>query len=90
MSEAIDKTEGQAAPIWDQLRFEARRAADEEPALASYLDASILSHTSFASALAFHLAEKVSNRRMTALQIGEICDQTYAAAPSIVEAAIPD
>lgn len=83
----IDKSEGQPAPIWDQLRFEARRAAEEEPSLSSYLDACILSHAGFSSALAFHLAEKLSSRRLTALQIGEICDQVYAADPSIVEAA---
>lgn len=90
MSDAIEKSEGLSAPVWDQLRFDARRAAEAEPALASYLDASILSHGNFASALAFHLAEKLSNRRMTALQIGEICDQIYAADPSIVEAAEHD
>ena len=90
MSEAIDKAQGKSAPIWDQLRFEARRASEEEPALASYLDAAILSHNNFASALAFHLAEKLSSRRFTALQVGEICDQVYTADPSIIEAAEHD
>ena len=77
MSQSIEKSDGQSAPIWDQLRYEERRASAEEPALSSYLDACILSHSNFASALAFHLAEKLSNRRLTALQIGEICDQVY-------------
>ncbi len=81
---------GQSAPVWQQLRFEARSAAEEEPSLSSYINAAILSHTTFASALAFHLAEKVSGRRLNSLQIREICQQAYAADPGIIAAAERD
>lgn len=79
-----------APPVWDQLRYEARRAADEEPALSSYLDAAILAHFNFASSLAYHLSEKISGHRLNALQIREICQQAYAADPSIIAAAERD
>lgn len=79
-----------AAPVWEQLRYDARVAASQEPALASYLDAAILSQHSFDASLAFHLAEKVSGRRLTAMQIREICHEAYLADPGIVEAAKRD
>ena len=90
MSDNLSKTVGQSAPVWEQLRYEARTAVDQEPALASYIDAAILSHPTFASALAFHLAEKVSGKRLNSLQIREICGQAYAADSQIVLAAERD
>lgn len=81
---------GSAAPVWEQLRYDARQAAREEPALASYLDAAILSQSCLASAMAFHLAEKVSGKRLKAMQIREICHEAYEADPAIVEAAKRD
>lgn len=80
------ETMSQMPPVWEQLRFEARAVAEHEPALSSYLDAAILSHTGLASALAFHLAEKVSGKRLNALQIREICHQAHGADASIVAA----
>ena len=90
MSDPLPKTGGQMPPVWQQLRYEARNVAEQEPALASYLDAAILSHAEFGSALAFHLAEKVSGKRLNALQIREICNQAYQADTSIVAAAERD
>lgn len=84
------ETEVHLAPVWEQLRYEARMAADQEPALASYVDAAILSHTNLASSLAYHLAEKVSGKRLDALQIRAICHQAYLADPGIVRAAERD
>lgn len=90
MSEQSTLSTGQEAPVWDQLRYEARLAAEQEPALSSYIDAAILSHSTFRAALAFHLAEKVSGRRLNALQIRKICDQAYNSDASIVIAAEQD
>lgn len=78
------------APVWEQLRYEARMAAQQEPALASYIDAAILSQTNLGTALAFHLAEKVSGKRLNALQIREICNQAYLADTAIIKAAERD
>jgi len=76
--------------IWAQLRFEAREAMDEEAVLSSYLDAAILRQPDLASALAFHLAEKLSSRRMTALQIQETFLQAYDDDQAMVRAAERD
>jgi serine O-acetyltransferase len=76
--------------LWTKLRFEAREAARDEPALSTYLDAAILNQPDLASALAFHLAEKLSDRRMTALQVQEIFQQAYDDEPAIVQAAERD
>ena len=89
MNDTIETPSAQV-PVWQQLRFEAREAAEHEPALASYIDAAILSHSSFASALAFHLAEKVSGKRVNALQVREICRQAYTHDPTIIHSAERD
>ncbi|KAF8678614.1 hypothetical protein HU200_046233 [Digitaria exilis] len=47
--------------VWSQIKAEARRDADAEPALASFLYATVLSHPSLARSLAFHLANKLSS-----------------------------
>lgn len=82
--------QGQTAPVWQRLRFEAKEATREEPALSSYLNAAILNHDSLGCALGYHLAEKLSGRRLDSQQIREICDQAFTDAPEIVEAAERD
>ena len=90
MSEDLSGVSGQSAPVWEQLRYEARMMAEQEPVIASYVDSAILSHKVFDAALAFHLAEKVSGKRLNALQIREICAQAYKSDPAIIVAAIRD
>ncbi|MBI1362316.1 MAG: serine O-acetyltransferase [Alphaproteobacteria bacterium] len=72
------------APIWPRLRYDARAAAEQEPALASYLNATVLNHQKFSEALCYQLAQKAGGPDMSALQIREICEQAYEADPSIV------
>jgi len=84
------EVEPSSEAVWAQLRFEAREAAREEPSLSSYLDAAIICQPDLASALAFHLAEKLSDPRMTALQVQEIILQAYDEDPAIVRAAERD
>ncbi|MEL6324057.1 MAG: serine O-acetyltransferase [Pseudomonadota bacterium] len=90
MSTSNETRAQELASLWTRLRFEAREAANEEPALASYLDAAILSHDRFSCALAYHMAEKLSGKRLNALQIREIVHQAHGADPSIVVAAERD
>ncbi|KAK9077606.1 hypothetical protein SSX86_005943 [Deinandra increscens subsp. villosa] len=47
--------------IWQKLKDEARFDIDQEPILSSYYFTSILSHSSFESALANHISMKLSN-----------------------------
>jgi serine O-acetyltransferase len=81
---------GAPAPIWQRLRFDARQAADQESALASYLNATVLNHESFAEALCYQLAQKAGGPDMSALAIREICEEAYKSDPSIVTAAERD
>lgn len=75
---------GKAPPIWQRLRFEAKAAADAEPALASYLNATILNHDNLRDALCYHLAQKAAGPEMNALQIREICEEAYTAQPGLL------
>lgn len=45
--------------VWMQIKAEARRDAESEPALASYLYSTILSHSSLERSLSFHLGNKL-------------------------------
>lgn len=45
--------------LWAQIKAEARRDAECEPALASYLYSTILSHSSLERSLSFHLGNKL-------------------------------
>ena len=78
---------GAPPPPWTRLRFEAKAAAADEPALSSYLDAAILSHETICQALAFHLAEKLSSRETGAQQIRHIIATVYDHEHALVETA---
>jgi serine O-acetyltransferase len=45
--------------VWTQIKAEARRDADAEPALAFFLYATVLSHPSLPRSLSFHFANKL-------------------------------
>jgi len=75
---------------WARMRVEAAAAAAEEPALASFLHATILNHDSFVGALSFRLAQKVSDREMNAMLWREVCNEAFVSEPGIVDAALID
>lgn len=56
---ATTDPDAEKAWLWTQIKAEARRDADAEPALASYLYSTILSHSSLERSLAFHLGNKL-------------------------------
>ena len=81
---------GAAPPPWKRLQFEAKAAAADEPALASYVNAAILSHDTLCQALAFHLAEKLASREIGAQQSHHVIATAYSHDSTIVEAAAQD
>ena len=81
---------GAPAPAWNRLRFEARAAAADEPALASYLNAAILAHSTLCQALSYHLAEKLGNTATSTQQVRQTLAEAYDADHSLVEAAEAD
>ena len=77
-------------PVWAALRNQAEHVAATEPQLASMLHAVILSHTDIAGALAYQLARKLGDQELRAMSLREICEDAYAADPSLIEAAHAD
>lgn len=77
-------------PIWQTIRQETRAQAENEPALASFLHATILNHSSLEAALSFHLANKLANPAISALQIREIIESALLEEPGIGEAVRAD
>lgn len=80
----------QKLALWTRLRYDAKDAAAHEPALASFLNASILNHDSLSEALAYTLAHKAGDAHICALQLREICAEAFAADPGVIDAAERD
>ncbi|WP_218311561.1 serine O-acetyltransferase [Alteromonas antoniana] len=76
--------------FWLTLKQEAQRVADNEPLLASFIHACILTHHNFESSLSFILSNKMADDVMPALAIREVFDEAYLLEPAITEAAIED
>ena len=70
-------------PVWSDLREEAVRMAAAEPALASFVHATILNHERMEQALSYHLAQKLRNDDVGAMQLRQVFDQAFADAPSL-------
>jgi serine O-acetyltransferase len=77
-------------PVWAALRNEAERSVRDEPALASLLNAVILSHDTMADALSYQFARKVGDQELRAMSAREIADEAYEADPSLIAAAEAD
>jgi serine O-acetyltransferase len=72
-------------PVWSDLREEAIRMAAGEPALASFVHATILNHERLEEALTYHLAQKLGNDDVGAMQVRQVFDQAFTDAPVIGE-----
>ena len=84
------QTKGAPAPVWQKLRFDARQAAEQEPARSSYLAATVLNHENFSDALCYQLAQKSGGPDISAMAIREIFEEAYVRDPSIVAVAERD
>ncbi|WP_370979860.1 serine O-acetyltransferase [Agaribacterium sp. ZY112] len=74
MSVQTTTTKKHKDPVWQRIRDETHEQAEQEPALASFLHATILNHDTLESALSYHLANKLANPAISALQIREIIE----------------
>lgn len=68
-------------PVWSDLREEAIRMAAAEPVLASFVHATILNHERLEQALTYHLAQKLGNDDVGAMQVHQVFDQAFVDAP---------
>lgn len=76
--------------FWLRLKQEAEVVVKQEPLLASYIHACILTHHNFESALSFILSNKMKDEVMPVMSIREVFDEAYLLQPQIVEAAVHD
>jgi len=83
-------TQEKTPPVWAALRNQAEHAAKAEPALASLLNAVILSHDNLADALTFQLARKLGDQEMRAMTAREFAADAFDSDPALVAAAEAD
>jgi serine O-acetyltransferase len=69
--------------IWTRIRAEVEADAAEEPALASFLHTTVLSHQRLEDALSFILAEKLGSQNITALSLREFFREAFDSDPAI-------
>ncbi|MDF2900230.1 MAG: cysE [Phenylobacterium sp.] len=77
-------------PVWASLRMEAERAAKAEPALASLLNAVVLSHDNLGDALSYQLARKLGDQELRAMSLRELAEAAYRSDPRLVGVAEAD
>jgi len=70
-------------PIWSAMRDQAKILAGQEPALASFVHATILNHDRLEDALSYHLAKKIGGDDVSPMLAREIFVQAIAADPEI-------
>ncbi len=77
-------------PIWEALCHEAKELAENEPALASFVHATILKHDRLEGALSYHLAKKIGGEDLSPMLTREIFEEAIGADASIAAAVRAD
>jgi serine O-acetyltransferase len=77
-------------PVWSRMREEAEGLIRGEPALASFIHATILNHDRLEHALSYHLAKKIGGEDLSPMLTREIFDEAIESDPSIGEAVRAD
>lgn len=72
--------------LWQTILSETRDQAANEPALASFLHATVLNHDTLEAALSYHLANKLGSSEISDLQVREIIEKAFKSEPSIGQA----
>lgn len=70
-------------PVWAQLVIEAEQAVKDEPLLGGLVHSSVLYHGTLERALSYRISMKLASGEMAGQLIREICDDAYAADPSL-------
>ena len=79
-----------ADPVWERIREETARHANDEPILASFLHASILNHNKLEKALAFHLASQLDSSTASSLLLRDVMLEAMAGDSGISESVRAD
>lgn len=72
--------------VWEMIRSDAEYEASQEPLLASFMHATILSHSSLEQALSFHIANQLTSAAMIGTQIQALMLEVYAKDESLKDA----
>lgn len=83
-------TAEEAIWLWTQIKAEARRDAEAEPALASYLYSTILSHSSLERSLSFHLGNKLCSSTLLSTLLYDLFLNNFSSDPDLRAAASAD
>ncbi|MCA3710572.1 MAG: serine O-acetyltransferase [Phenylobacterium sp.] len=91
MTKTLEVIDPRAAPpVWAALRNEAEHTARTEPALASLVNAVILSNDNLGDALSYQLAHKLGDQELRAMSLRELAIQAYRTSPELVVTAEAD
>lgn len=77
-------------PLWSAMRAEAESLANNEPALSSFIHATILAHDRLEEALAYNIAKKIGGEDLSPMMTHEIVEDALAADPEIAAAVRAD
>src|SRR4029077_108938 len=69
--------------FWEQIQAEARREAEREPVLVSFLFASVLRHRNLEDAFGAILANKMQTPDMQAILVRDLINEAFTEDPSI-------
>ena len=69
--------------FWEQIRSEARREAEREPLLVSFLHASVLAHQKLEDGLSLILANKLHTPDLPAVMLRDLINETFCADAAI-------
>ena len=83
-------TEEEDAWVWNHIKAEAKRDAEAEPALASYLYSTILSHSSLDRSLSFHLGNKLCSSTLLSTLLYDLFLNAFSSDSNLRSAAIAD
>ncbi|KAL5975599.1 hypothetical protein ACLOJK_019924 [Asimina triloba] len=87
---SAESEEDESAWLWSQIKVEARRDGESEPALASYLHSTILSHSSLERSLSFHLGNKLCSSTLLSILLYDLFLHTFSSDASIRPATVAD
>ncbi|KAI3843138.1 hypothetical protein MKW92_034648 [Papaver armeniacum] len=76
--------------LWSQIKAEALRDAESEPALASYLYSTILSHSSLERSLSFHLGNKLCSSTLLSTLLYDLFLNSFATDSDLLSATVAD
>ncbi|KAK9060800.1 hypothetical protein SSX86_021506 [Deinandra increscens subsp. villosa] len=80
----------EASWVWGEIKAEVRRDAESEPALASYLYSTILSHSTLDRSLSFHLGNKLCSSTLLSTLLYDLFLNTFSGDPDLRSAAVAD